>query len=106
MHGRIRQTMTWRREGSPGCSWTTSRRTSSRSARKCTPRRRWLSGGPLLKSSKALGELFTPGAEIEGDDGELTRGRDAIVDRFAKMFSDGQGGTLSVTTGSLRFLTK
>jgi uncharacterized protein (TIGR02246 family) len=58
------------------------------------------------KDARALGELFTTDAEIEDDDGEVTRGRDAIVARFAKMFGDGQSGTLSVTTDSLRFLTK
>ena len=58
------------------------------------------------KDARALGDLFTPDAEIEDDDGDLTRGRDAIVARFAKMFGDGQSGILSVTTDSLRFLTK
>jgi uncharacterized protein (TIGR02246 family) len=58
------------------------------------------------KNAQALGELFALDAEIQDDDGELTRGRDAIKDRFAKMFTDRQGGTLSVKTDSLRFLTK
>jgi uncharacterized protein (TIGR02246 family) len=58
------------------------------------------------RDAKALGELFTPTAEIEDDDGEVTQGRDAIVARFAKIFGDGQSGTLSVTTDSLRFLGK
>ena len=56
------------------------------------------------RDAKALGELFTPDAEIEDEDGEVTRGRDAIVARFAKIFGDGQSGTLGVSTDSLRFL--
>ena len=36
------------------------------------------------KDAKALGALFTPEAEIEDEDGEITRGRDAIVARFAR----------------------
>ena len=51
------------------------------------------------KDAKALGELFTPDAEIEDEDGEVTRGRDAIVARFAKIFGDGQSGTLAVNDG-------
>ena len=39
------------------------------------------------KDAKALGELFTPDAEIEDEDGEITRGRDAIVARFAEIFA-------------------
>jgi uncharacterized protein (TIGR02246 family) len=58
------------------------------------------------RDAKALGALFTPDAEIEDEDGEVTRGRDAIVARFTSMFGDGQSGTLNVTTDSLRFLTK
>ena len=56
------------------------------------------------KDAKALGELFTPDAEIEDEDGEVTRGRDAIVARFTKIFGEGQSGTLGVTTDSLRSL--
>ena len=56
------------------------------------------------RDAKALGELFTPTAEIEDEDGEVTRGRDAIVARFTRIFGDGQSGTLSVTPDSLRFL--
>ena len=36
------------------------------------------------KDAKALGALFTPDAEIEDEDGDITRGRDAIVARFAE----------------------
>ena len=56
------------------------------------------------RDAKALGELFTPNAEIEDEEGEVTRGRDAIVARFTKMFGEGKSGTLGVTTDSLRFL--
>ncbi|MGZ3489475.1 MAG: YybH family protein, partial [Isosphaeraceae bacterium] len=56
------------------------------------------------RDAKALGELFTPDAEIEDEDGEVTRGRDAIVARFAKIFGEGQSGTLGVRTDSLRSL--
>src|SRR4051794_14429976 len=34
------------------------------------------------KDAKALGDLFTPASEIEDEDGDVTRGRDAIVARF------------------------
>jgi uncharacterized protein (TIGR02246 family) len=56
------------------------------------------------KNAEALGALFTPGAEIEDEDGDVTHGRDAIVDRFGKIFGAGQSGTLDLTTESLRFL--
>ena len=56
------------------------------------------------KDAKALGDLFTPGAEVEDEDGSITRGRDAISERFAGIFKEGKGGTLSVDTESLRFL--
>jgi uncharacterized protein (TIGR02246 family) len=58
------------------------------------------------KDANALGELFTREAEIEDEDedGEVTRGRDAIVARFAKIFGEGESGTLGVTADSLRFL--
>ena len=56
------------------------------------------------KDAKALGDLFTPDAEIEDEDGEVTRGRDAIVGRFSGIFRRRQSGTLAVDTDSLRFL--
>jgi len=56
------------------------------------------------RDAKGLGDLFTANAEIEDEDGQVTRGRDAIVARFEEIFHDGQGGTLGVTTDSLRFL--
>src|SRR4051812_33690969 len=36
------------------------------------------------KDARALGDLFTPDAEIENEDGEVTRGRDAIIERFSQ----------------------
>ena len=56
------------------------------------------------KDAKALGDLFTPDAEIEDEDGEVTRGRDAIVARFSGTFKEKVGNTLTVDTESLRFL--
>ncbi|WP_406696160.1 SgcJ/EcaC family oxidoreductase [Singulisphaera sp. Ch08] len=56
------------------------------------------------RDAKALGNLFLPDAEIEDDDGEITSGRDAIVERFSSTFGEGKRVTLSVNTESLRFL--
>ena len=56
------------------------------------------------KDAKAIGDLFTPDAEIEDEDGEVTRGRDAIVERFTGTFAEKNVGTLAVATDSLRFL--
>jgi uncharacterized protein (TIGR02246 family) len=54
--------------------------------------------------ARALGNLFTLDAEIEDDDGEVTRGRDAIVARFTSKFAGGNRDTLALDTNSLRFL--
>ena len=56
------------------------------------------------KDAKAIGDLFTPDAEIEDEDDEVTRGRDAIVERFTGTFAEKNVGTLAVDTDSLRFL--
>ena len=56
------------------------------------------------KDAKAIGDLFTPDAEIEDEDGEITRGRDAIVERFTGTFAEKNVGTLAVAADSLRFL--
>ena len=56
------------------------------------------------KDPKALGALFTPEAEIEDEDGDITRGRDAIIARFAETLAGNEAGTLAVNTDSLRFL--
>jgi uncharacterized protein (TIGR02246 family) len=54
--------------------------------------------------SQAIGALFTQNAEIQDEDGDVTRGRDAIVDRFKQTFKEDDSGTLSVSSDSLRFL--
>jgi uncharacterized protein (TIGR02246 family) len=56
------------------------------------------------KDAQALGALFTPDAEIEDEDGEVTRGRDAIVSRFSGIFKESGGDRLTVDTDALRFL--
>jgi uncharacterized protein (TIGR02246 family) len=56
------------------------------------------------KDAKALGDLFTPDAEVEDEDGSITRGRDAITERFEGVFKEGEGDALTVDTESLRFL--
>src|SRR5438270_1228622 len=56
------------------------------------------------KDAKALGDLFTPDAEIQDEDGSITRGRDAITERFEGIFKEGEGDALTVDTESLRFL--
>ena len=56
------------------------------------------------KDAKALGDLFTPDAEIQDEDGDVTRGRDAIVGRFSGIFKENGGDRLEVDTDSLRFL--
>ena len=58
------------------------------------------------KDAKTLGDLFTADAEIEDEDGEVTRGREAIVSRFSGSFQESGGATLAVDTDSLRFLGK
>ena len=57
------------------------------------------------KDTKALGALFTQNAEIEDEDGEITRGREAIVARFADVFKGPGSGTLTVKSDSIHFLT-
>ena len=56
------------------------------------------------RDAKALGALFTPDAEIEDDDGEVTRGRGAIIEHFSEDFKESGGDRLAVDTDSLRFL--
>ena len=56
------------------------------------------------KDAQALGALFTPDAEIEDEDEEVTRGRAAIVGRFSGIFKESGGDRLAVDTDSLRFL--
>ncbi|SIO04885.1 conserved hypothetical protein [Singulisphaera sp. GP187] len=56
------------------------------------------------KDAKAFGALFTADAEIEDGDGTVTRGRDAIVKRFAGIFEQSKGDELTFDSDSLRFL--
>jgi uncharacterized protein (TIGR02246 family) len=56
------------------------------------------------RDAKALGNLFLPDAEIVDDDGEVTRGRNAIIERFSSKFAGGEGDKLTVNSVSLRFL--
>jgi uncharacterized protein (TIGR02246 family) len=56
------------------------------------------------RDAKALGDLCTPDAEIEDEDGAVTRGRDAIVERFTGIFKESKGDKLTVDFDSLRFL--
>jgi uncharacterized protein (TIGR02246 family) len=55
------------------------------------------------KDAKALGALFTQNAEIQDEDGEVIRGRDAIVARYADTLRDSEGESLSMASESLRF---
>jgi uncharacterized protein (TIGR02246 family) len=57
------------------------------------------------KDAAALGALFTDNAEIVDDEGEVTRGRPAIVDRFAGLFAANEGGTLEAAVDSIRLLS-
>jgi uncharacterized protein (TIGR02246 family) len=56
------------------------------------------------KDARALGDLFTPDAEIQDENGDVTRGRDAIVGRFSGIFKEDGGARLTVDTDTLRFL--
>src|SRR5947209_1144710 len=56
------------------------------------------------KDATALGALFTENAEIVDDEGEVTRGRPAIVERFAGLFAANEGGTLEVAVESTHLL--
>lgn len=56
------------------------------------------------KDPKALGALFTAEAEIEDENGDETRGREAIIERFARLFEAGEGGTLTIKPDPIRFL--
>jgi uncharacterized protein (TIGR02246 family) len=56
------------------------------------------------KDARAIGDLFTPDAEVEDEDGDVTRGRDAIVARFSETFKENGNDRLDLDTTSLRFL--
>ena len=57
------------------------------------------------KDAAAIGALFTENAEIVDDDGEVTQGRPAIVERFAGLFEANEGGKLNVEVHSIHLLS-
>src|SRR3954451_10789209 len=57
------------------------------------------------KDATALGALFTENAEIVDDEGEVTRGRPAIVERFAGLFAANEGGMLEVAVETTHLLS-
>jgi uncharacterized protein (TIGR02246 family) len=57
------------------------------------------------RDARALGALFTQGAEIEDDDGTVTRGRDAIIERFTHRFEEVGNAKLAVEIESVHFLS-
>jgi hypothetical protein len=59
---------------------------------------------PTTRRTRSRSALCTPDAEIEDEDAEVTRGRDAIVARFAETLAGSEAGALAVNTESLRFL--
>jgi uncharacterized protein (TIGR02246 family) len=56
------------------------------------------------KDAKAIGTLFAVEAEIEDEDGDITRGRKDIIARFTSLFAGDESGTVKLETKSLRFL--
>jgi len=57
------------------------------------------------RDTQALGALFTEGAEIENEEGEVARGQSAIVERFSQIFKENQGGKITVSDESVRLLS-
>jgi uncharacterized protein (TIGR02246 family) len=57
------------------------------------------------KDAAAVGTLFTENGEIVDDEGEVTRGRPAIVERFAELFEANAGGKLEVAVDSIHVLS-
>ena len=56
------------------------------------------------KDANALAALFTPEAEIQDEDGDVTQGKEAITAHFAGIFKENGDTSLGVDTDSLRFL--
>lgn len=54
--------------------------------------------------AKALAGHFAEDAEVSDEAGSTIRGRDAIAKHFAEALREAQGGTIELTTDSLRFL--
>jgi uncharacterized protein (TIGR02246 family) len=57
------------------------------------------------KDAAAIGALFTENAEIVDDEGEVTQGRPAIVERFAGLFAANEAGKLEVDVESTHLLS-
>jgi uncharacterized protein (TIGR02246 family) len=57
------------------------------------------------KDATTIGALFTENAEIVDDEGEVTQGRAAIVERFAGLFAANEDGTLELAVDSVRLLS-
>jgi uncharacterized protein (TIGR02246 family) len=57
------------------------------------------------KDAAAVDALFTENAEIVDDDGEVTQGRSAIVERFTELFKANAGGKLDVAVESIHLLS-
>jgi uncharacterized protein (TIGR02246 family) len=54
--------------------------------------------------AKAIAALFTPDGEVEGKEGDVTEGRDAIAQTFADLFTATPGKQIEVTVESIRFI--
>jgi uncharacterized protein (TIGR02246 family) len=52
----------------------------------------------------AVAGLFTDDAEVTDESGATIRGREAVADLFAAALEDDPGGTIELTTESIRFL--
>jgi uncharacterized protein (TIGR02246 family) len=57
------------------------------------------------KDAAAIGALFTENAEIVDDDGEVTQGRHAIAERYARLFQTNEAGKLTVDVDSIHLLS-
>jgi uncharacterized protein (TIGR02246 family) len=55
--------------------------------------------------AKGLAALFTPKAEMIDEDGQVTKGREAIESEFAKVFKETPKATMTVDVESVRVLT-
>ncbi len=54
--------------------------------------------------AKAVAALFTPDGQIEDKDGDVTEGREAIAQTFARMFKDSPSKRIEVFVESIRFI--
>src|SRR5262245_35135206 len=56
------------------------------------------------KDAKAVAALFTPDGQIEGKEGDVTEGREAIAEAFADLFEEMPKRKLEVFVESIRFI--